>query len=92
MGKISNVIYTDVDPRDYDTQESSEFYWYQNMMGLDNKIDEEYLNYESKQLRTRNRLIRDIIKNENPYYRPNMSNVIFGSSSVRKKVIIVAEV
>lgn len=90
MGKITNIVYEVVDPRIYDTYSANEFYWYQNMLGLNSSIDDEYINYQEEQLKSRNVALRDM-RNKNGEVYPTTANCIFGTSSRNKNVVLIAD-
>lgn len=85
MGRISKVIYEEVS-RDNNVDE---YYWYQNMLGLDKSINEEYMEYEYKQTQIRNSILNDIIKREN--ITPKLNTVVFGTSLLNNSTVLIAE-
>ncbi len=91
MGKISEVFYKEIDPKICDEKEASSFYYHYNLLGLNEKIDEEYEQYEMKQMEIKNKIIGDCLKQgEFPRY-PNISSTIFGISSMKNRTILIME-
>lgn len=89
MGKITSVSYMEVDPKSYNADESNESYWYQNMMGISSKIDKEYIDYEDKQIKTRNSLIHQLSESDDVNLK--VDSTIFGLSSISNKVVLISE-
>lgn len=90
MGKISNVVYEVVNPAIYDTYEANKFYWYYNLLGLNDEIDNEYMKYQYQQINARNKVVKKI-QDENSNIKLILSNSIFGTSSRSKNVVMIAE-
>lgn len=90
MGRISKVIYALLDPSIYTVDDANDIYWYQNMMGLNKMTDEDYIEYQTEQLKVRNAVMLRLMIHNNA--RPKVSSVIFGPSMVDNKVMICAEV
>lgn len=90
MGKINKVLYKRINPGEYSINELNKSTWYQNTIGIDPKIDNEYIDYQEKQLNTRDKLIKEI--GESDGVTPTLSNVIFGASSLSNQVALVVEI
>lgn len=90
MGKISDVIYEIVNPSLYDIDEANEFYWYHNLLGLNVDIDNEYVEYQARQINIRNSVVKKI-QDDNPNMKLILSNSIFGTSSRSRNVVMIAE-
>lgn len=90
MAKISNVIYEIVNPAVYDTYEANKFYWYHNLLGLNEAIDNEYVEYQEQQINVRNNVVKQI-QDDNPNIKLVLNNSIFGTSSRSKNVVMIAE-
>lgn len=90
MGKISNVMYEVVNPAIYDAYEMNKFYWYHNLLGLNDDIDNEYVEYQSHQINVRNNVVKKM-QDDNSNIKLRLNNSIFGTSSRSKNVVMIAE-
>ncbi len=90
MAKISNVIYEIVNPAVYDIYEANKFYWYHNLLGLNESIDNEYVEYQERQINVRNSVVKQI-QDDNSNTKLILNNSIFGTSSRSKNVVMIAE-
>lgn len=89
MGKITKVIYQVIDPEVYSGYTLGEYYFYFNMLGLDPKIDKEYIEYEETQMNMRNKILGDIINETGIHTK--IDKTIFGLSSMKQKAVVISE-
>lgn len=92
MGRITKCIYKVVAPEMCSIYEAGEYYFNQNVLGLHEKLDSEYERYEGRQMMVRNCLIGEAIKENPDVKRPALSSVVFGASSTKNNVVLVAEI
>lgn len=88
---ISEVVYKEIDPKLCNPIETGEFYYYYNLLGMNNDIDRGYEDYEKKQLNIRNSIIKEMIQNNEIPRHPKIDTTIIGLSSLRDNVIIIVE-
>ena len=91
MGNIKEVFYDEIDPSICSTTESGEFYFYYNLLGIDPIFQSGYEEHEMKQTKLRNRTIKHAIDNGDLPKHPNLRRTIFGISSLKNKLVMVAE-
>lgn len=90
MGKISEVMYEEV-PEDLCTvEQASDYYFYQNVLGLDDMFTESYEKYEAGQARVRAEMFKKFRDEHSDSY-PKMNTTLYGASVMKNKVILVAE-
>lgn len=92
MGKISEVLYCEIDPDKCSVLKASEYYYYLNLIGVDPRIHPEYEVYELGQMNLRNGVIGDYIRKNNLNIHPKMNTCIFGVSSLRQRAVVIAEI
>lgn len=86
---ISKVYYEELG--NIDSSEMSEFYFYYNHFQLSDDIARDYEEYETRQIKIRNKIIANAIKQNQIPGRPNISSTLFGVSSIKNKPIIIVE-
>lgn len=91
MSKISKAYYKEVDPKDCSVEEAAEFYYLFNLLDTDDSLCDEYEKHETNQLKLRNRLIGEAIRNKEVPNKPDISTAIMGISTMQDKVILLAE-
>ncbi len=91
MGKISNVIYEEIDPNICSPLDSAELFYYMNLLGTSDAIREEYMKYEERQIRIRDRTIRAASEGGLPH-TPLTHTSIFGASTLKNKTILITEI
>ena len=89
MGKITEVLYQEIDSNRCSTYRAGEYYFYANMIGANPKLDSEYIGYEEEQLKLRNTVIGEYIENTGEH--PNVEKSIFGISTIKNKAVIITE-
>lgn len=89
MGKISRVKYKQIDNSIFDIRRAEEFYFYYNLIGMNDNIDDEYIKYEEDQSRIRNSTIKEMTKNKMSY---KSNTVMMIPSPLQKKVVCIIEV
>ncbi len=88
---ITEVLYKEIDPKVCDPIQVGEFYYYYNLLGMNNDIDHGYEDHERKQLNIRNSIIKEIIQNNETPSHPIVNSTILGLSSLRDNAILVVE-
>lgn len=91
MSKISNVYYTEIDVEKRNPKKASEYYFYLNLLGQTDELDNEYLRIEADQSTFRSKLIGSALQAKEIPSTPIMSSVIYGISSMKNSLVIVAE-
>ena len=87
MGKINNVIYKTCD--EYSTKDAAKYYFYSNIMGLNGKIDNEFVNYYEDEIRAKNRVIGEQSKKYG--VKALMSTSVMAISSVKNKSVVIVD-
>lgn len=88
MGKINKVYYEEID-NEISNEEAGGFYFLFNSIGLNEKLDKEYIEYEEKQLQIRNKIINEAIKNKDVPDHPDMKTLVIAVSSFKQKPVLV---
>lgn len=91
MGKICEVYYKEIDPNICDPVETGEFYFFYNLLGVDDRFQEGYEQHEIKQLSIRNRVLRNTMDAHEIPRHPKVNTTIFGLSSLKDSAILVVE-
>lgn len=90
MGKIHGVIYRKIDPEVYSPEEASQYYFYINLLDVDSRFNQEFEEYQLRQILVRNRIISEAVKEEEKV--PILGSAIFGISSVNNRAIVIVDV
>ena len=90
MGKISEVLYGDVNPIIYDNKQAAEYYFYNNTMTLNEKFQSMYEEYERRHIKMRSRSIKTLM-DLNQVNNVCINNSIFGTSVLKGHLVIVCE-
>lgn len=91
MGKISEVYYKEIGPEICDPVETGEFYFFYNLLGVDDRFQEGYEQHEIKQLDIRNQVLRSAIDAKEIARHPKVNTTIFGLSSLKDSAVLVVE-
>lgn len=91
MSKISEVFYKEIDAKKCSIEEAGTFYYYFNLLNIDERFHEGYENYELGQIKLRNEIIADAIKDGELPKFPSMNSIILGISSMKNKVILISD-
>jgi hypothetical protein len=86
MSNIKEILYKEIDPSIYSSEEASQFQFLYNMM--DCGYADEYEEFEKKQLEVRNHVLVDSLS-EQP--NPHLPSVVIGMSDITKNVILICE-
>lgn len=92
MGRISKVFYTEVDPRACTVEKAGEYFFLQNMLGINPVFNEEYEKYETDQINLRNRIIGYAMETGELKSYPKMNTMIFNVSSIKNNPVICVEI
>lgn len=92
MGKISKVFYKEIDNNVCSIDEAAKFYYHSNLIGIHEMFHNDYEEYELSQLNLKNKIIGDAIKNCEVEGNINSNNTMMAISSLKDKVIIIAEI
>ena len=88
---IKPILYEEISSDMCSNEDASEYYFYQNAMGLSEDIDNEFEKYEIQQLKLRNIVIANAINTEDFKLIPNLDSTVFGVSALKNKVILIAD-
>ena len=91
MSKISEVYYEEISKEECTPIEAAEFYYLFNLIDADKTFYEEYENHEMKQLKLRNRLLGNAVKNNTIPKPPKMDTALLGISSLKNQMILISE-
>lgn len=89
MGKISKVFYAEIKPEACTVQEAGEFYYHFNLIGVHEMFHDPYEEYETNQIKLKNKSLGEIISQSDE--RPKVGSAILAISSVKNKVILMAD-
>lgn len=92
MEKISKVYYQELDDKVCTVQEAGEFYFHFNLIGSHTLFHEQYEKHELSQMNLKNKVIGEAIKKNEIEGRPKVDSSILAISSLKNKVIIVADI
>lgn len=90
MSAISKVCYLEIPEDECSVDKASEFYFYQNVMGLDKNLDDEFVEYETNQSHIRSKAIRDYMTETGD--KVDLSSTIYGTSTMKNSTILVAKI
>jgi len=90
MGKISQVYYKEVPSEEYNVMDMGQYYFYHNMIGINDKIDRQYEEYEHNNRKERSKQLQKA-RSDGDISVTQLSNVIFDISSLKSKVILIVE-
>ena len=88
---ITEVLYKEIESNVCDPIKVGEFYYYYNLLGMNDDIYCGYEDHERKQLNIRNNIIKEIIQNNETPRHPIVSSTILGLSSLKDNVILIVE-
>ena len=88
---ITPVIYEEISNELCSTEEASRYYFYQNAIGICDKIYDEYESYELEQIQMRNKVVSNAIRSENLQMVPDLDTTVFGVSGIKNKVVLITE-
>lgn len=88
MGKISKVLYKEIDPKKYDVDDVGEFYFHHNLIGLSDDSTADYENYQMKQHQMKQQLIREMDENEKIKARHPTT---IGISTMKNRAILLID-
>lgn len=88
---ITPILYEEISPDVCTNEKASEYYFYQNALGLSDTLDEEFEQYEAEQIKMRNKVIANAFHTENFHTVPDLNSTIFGVSAIKNKVILITE-
>lgn len=91
MSRISEILYEVIDPNICSIREAGEFYYHYNLMGLDDNLNKDYERYELSQVKCRNTVIGNALKQGHCPRHPKTNTTIFGVSSLKNKAILLVE-
>jgi len=91
MGKITSVYYQEIDPKIVDIQTAGEFYYNHNLLDVHEMFHDDYERSEIEQLNLRNILLGEAIKCEDIQGNVKVDSSILAISSLKNKVVLVAE-
>lgn len=89
MGKITEVYYEQIDSKEYDINKAAEYYYYLNMLGVNNELNSRYEEIEYNQLKLKQRLLSKVKQAINRDIKA--SNSMLGISNLNNKAIIISE-
>lgn len=89
MTNISRVYYNEID--DLSIEYMGDFYFHYNHHYLTDQMRKDYEEYEELQIKRRNQIIGNAIKNNELPGHPKMDSVLFGVSSIKNKPIIIVK-
>jgi hypothetical protein len=92
MGKISKVYYEEIKPEECTVKDAGEFYYHFNLVSSHTMFHDDYEKYEIGQMNLKNKIIGDVINREIIDGRPVVNTSILAISSLKNKVIIIADV
>ena len=93
MGKISKVLYQEIDHSRCAINTAGEFYYYSNLIGASDTFNSEYVNYEFNQIKLKNAILGDLINSKNMgECRVKIGSSVLGISSLKNKVILIADI
>lgn len=87
MGKISKVVYKEIDEKDYTKEDLGEYFYLYNVLKLDSSFMYEAEEYDSKQYDIRNKYLADIKKDNDIIPRTSL----LALSSIKNKPIILVD-
>ena len=90
MGKISEVVYEEINPEEYSKEDIGEYYYLFNMLDASSSIYYEVEKYNSNKIELRNKIVKNIKDKFNGNISPRSS--IFGFSSIKDKAIMIVNV
>ncbi len=92
MGRISEVYYEKIDPSIYSPEQIAECTFYQNLVNMDDRFNDDYSKSLLEQIEARDLMLRNAYNNEKEIPRhPLTSTTILTLSLLGEKTIIVTE-
>lgn len=91
MGKISKVFYTEIKPEECTVQEAGEFYYHFNLISAHEMFHDDYEKYEIGQIQLKNKTLGEAISQKGMVQRPKVGSSVLAISSVKNKVILIAD-
>jgi len=91
MGKISKVFYAEIDPRVCSVEEAGEYFYHFNLLGVHEMFQKTYEDYEQKQVKLRNAVISQAIKNGELPGHPIINSTISGVSTMKQRPVLITE-
>jgi hypothetical protein len=92
MGKISKVFYKEIDDTECTAQEAGEFYYHFNLISSHILFHKDYEKFELAQINLKNKTLGDIINDSGTQVRPKVGSSILAISSLKNKVILIADI
>ena len=89
---ISKVFYKEIDENIADINTAGEFYFNYNMLNVHEMFHADYEESEMKQINLRNQIIGEEIRQGNIEGRIRVDNSILAVSSLKNKVILLADI
>lgn len=89
--KITEVFYYEIPLGTYPIEKASKYNFFSNVIGMHPMFDKRYEDYEMEQMKMKNKIIGDAVKNKE-ISNPKVSSTIFGISSVCNRAIIITEI
>lgn len=90
MGKISKVLYEVCD--DYSIENAAQYYFYSNVIGMNDKVDNLFGKYYENELKVKNSMIQKAVKASNVTSPISAGSAFMAISSVKNKPVILAEI
>ena len=77
MGKIKEIIYERLSDETYSEYKAGLNYYYQNAIGINEDIDNEFLSYEEEQIRMRNSVLKNAMNegSRHPFVRSTLFEI-----------------
>lgn len=91
MGKINKVLYKEIDENLCTVNKAAEFYYHSNLLGVNDIFQNEYEKYEESQIKLKNKLLGNAIKNKEIDDKPDVNSSMLAISSLKTKVIIISD-
>lgn len=91
MGKISKIFYTEIKPEACTVQQAGEFYYHFNIVSIHTMFHDDYEEYEMNQIQLKNKTLGDAISQEKMDGRPKVGSSVLAISSIKNKVILIAD-
>ena len=92
MGKISKVFYQEIETTECTVQGAGEFYFHFNLISSSDVFHKDYERFEQAQIDLKNKILGDIINSNEFRERPKVSSSVLTISSLKNKVILIADI